>query len=122
MAARFVDVPADAIRARLGGAGFYRAQVAGREEVWERKHDRDPTYLIRVYTSIAHGEGTRACGADAIRVIALLAPSNGKVYPIHKGVRVHRAGSVDGVLDRVIERAREAYAACNAHRRKMAAR
>jgi hypothetical protein len=38
------------------------------------------------------------------------------VVPIFKATRVHRAGTVDAVLDRMIERAREAYTACNDHR------
>ena len=34
-------------------------------------------------------------------------------FAIHKGKRVYRAGTVDAVLARMLERAREAYAACN---------
>lgn len=91
------------------------------EEVYERRHDRDDRYAVRVYTSILRGaEEARDCGADAIRVVALFV--DGKFHypprtvPIFKATRVHRTGSVEAVLDRMIERAREAYAAANQHR------
>lgn len=120
---RYVEVPASAIRERLAGAGFsllppFRGSA---EEVYSRKHDLDPKYEIKVYSSIQRGaEEVRECGADAIRVVAILTGTNGKTYPIFKSARVFRTGSVEKVLDRMIERAREAYAACNAHRRKSA--
>lgn len=113
---RFVDVPALAIRDRLAGAGFRLLHTPGTEEVYGRHHDRDGKYLIKVYSSIQKGK-IRGCGADAIRVVAILVTEK-KTYPIFKSARVYRTGSVEKVLDRMIGRAREAYAACNAHRRK----
>lgn len=116
MPSRFVEVPAPAIRERLAGAGFRRLHAPGAEEVYGRHHDRDGRYLIKVYSSIKGGR-IRGCGADAIRVVAILVTET-KAYPIFKAKRVHRTGSVEKVLDRMIERAREAYAACSRHRRR----
>jgi hypothetical protein len=114
---RFVDVPAAAIRERLAAAGFQLLPATRGEEVYERAHDKDSRYAVKVYSSVQRGEtGARECGADAIRVVALLTTPN-KVYPIFKSKRVYRTGSVDAVLGRMIERAREAYARCNEHRK-----
>jgi hypothetical protein len=121
VSSRYVAVPAPAIRERLAGAGFRLLppdSFSREEEVYERKHDRDSRYSIKVYSSISRGDrGVRGCGADAIRVVALFTPRD-KSYPVFKASRVYRTGSIEAVLDRMIERAREAYAACNAHRRK----
>ena len=122
MTARFVNIPADAIRSRLSAAGFARnVQVRGKEEVYERKHEKDSRYIVRVYSSITAGDDeARGSGTDAIRVIAILVDSRfhypPKGFTIFKGIRVHRAGTIEKVLDRMIERAREAYKACSAHR------
>jgi hypothetical protein len=114
---RFVDVPAAAIRERLAAAGFRLLPAQRGEEVYERAHDKDDRYTVKVYSSVQRGETeARECGADAIRVVALLTTPK-KVYPIFKSARVYRTGSVDAVLGRMIERAREAYARCNEHRR-----
>lgn len=118
MTSRFVQVPASAIRERLVGAGFELMEATSDEEVYLRVHDKDERYAIKVYSSIQHGESAvRECGADAIRVVALFQPRD-QIYPIFKSARVYRTGSVEAVLDRVIERAREAYARCNEHRKK----
>ena len=115
---RFVDVPASAIRERLAAAGFCLLPATRGEEVYERAHDKDGRYTVKVYSSVQRGaQGARKCGADAIRVVALLT-TPAKVYPIFKSARVYRTGSVDAVLERMIERARQAYATCNEHRRK----
>ena len=118
MTSRFVEVPAAAIRERLAAAGFHLTPNAfGNEEVYARSHNRDPRYVIKVYSSIRQGsEVVRDCGADAIRVVAIFVPVSGKTYPIFKGPRVYRTGSVEKVLGRMVERAREAYGACNKHR------
>lgn len=113
---RFVDVPATAIRERLATAGFHLLPATRGEEVYERAHDKDDRYVIKVYSSIRSGE-IRGCGADAIRTVALFIPRE-KAYPIFKSARVYRTGTVDGVLDRMIERAREAYVRCNEHRKE----
>lgn len=122
MSRGFVQVPAAAIRERLAAAGFLLLHAPRGEEVYDRIHDRDPSYIVRVYSSIQRGaEEARDCGEDAIRVVALHIDSKYHspplVVPIFKATRVHRTGSVEAVLDRMIERAREAYGACNAHRK-----
>lgn len=121
MSRGFVPVPAAAIRQRLAAAGFRLIDAPSGEEVYERAHNSDPRYAIKVYSSIQRGaDEVRECGEDAIRVVALFTDSRfhwpAKVIPIFKATRVHRTGSVEAVLDRMIERAREAYGACNAHR------
>jgi hypothetical protein len=113
----FVEVPASAIRQRLEGAGFRLLPDTHGEEVYAREHEKDARYTIKIYSSIREG-GIRKCGADAIRVVALLIIPGGKTYPIFKSTRVYRTGTVDGVLDRMMERAREAYATCSEHRRR----
>ena len=126
MTARFVPVPAAAIRDRLAGAGFkLNTELKFGEEVYDRAHDRDPRYVVRVYTSIQVGtEGVRNRGSDAIRVVALFCDAQhhwpARVMPIFKATRVHRSGTVETVLDRIVDRAREAYGACNAHRTRSA--
>jgi hypothetical protein len=121
VSARFVPVPAAAIRDRLAAAGFRLLSADHGEEVYERAHERDSRYTVKVYSSIQRGATeVRDCGSDAIRVVALFADSQfhypARIVPIFKATRVHRTGSVEAVLDRMVERAREAYAACNAHR------
>lgn len=117
MTARFVDVPAAAIREKMAAAGFRLLPATRGEEVYERAHDKDDRYTIKVYSSIQRGaSGVRRCGADAIRVVALLTVQSGKVYPIFKSARVYRTGTVEAILGRMIERAREAYATCSQHR------
>lgn len=123
---RFVQVPAAAIRDRLTAAGFSLLPANSGEEVYTRAHNRDPRYTIKVYSSIQRGAGEIAeCGDDAIRVVALWTDDKfswpARVCPIFKSARVYRTGTVEGVLDRMIKRAQEAYAACNKHRMRGAA-
>jgi len=121
VSSRFVHVPAAAIRERLTAAGFQLLPARSGEEVYERRHVKDQRYAVKVYSSIQRGATeARDCGKDAIRVVALFFP-RGDGYPTgwaHKAKRVHRSGSVEAVLERMIERAREAYAECNAHRNR----
>lgn len=115
---RFVDVPAAAIRERLVAAGFQLLPATRGEEIYERAHDKDSRYTVKVYSSVQRGRSeARGCGADAIRVVALLTTPN-KVYPIFKSARVYRTGTVEAVLERMVKRAREAYARCNEHRKE----
>lgn len=118
MTSRFVEVPAAVIRERLTAAGFQLLPATSGEEVYGRAHDKDPRYMVKVYSSILRGAAeARGCGADAIRVVALFTPRD-KTYPIFKSARVYRTGTVEAVLGRMIERAREAYVRCNEHRRE----
>jgi hypothetical protein len=123
---RFVQVPAAAIRERLAAAGFGLITAASGEEIYSRSHDRNSRYAVKVYSSIQRGaDEARGCGEDAIRVVAIhysgsVGPNGEWLYDTARAIceatRVLRTGTVDGVLDRMIERAREAYAACNKHR------
>ncbi len=123
---RYVEVPADAIRARLAEAGFKRITQGGREEVYERRHDRNPLYAVKVYSSIASdAAAARGCGEDAIRVVAVRYQSmNHKPWEakaIMGSIKVLRTAPekmapeerIKHVLDRMVERAREAYGNCN---------
>jgi len=124
---RFVQVPAAAIRERLAAAGFRQLDRHG-EEVYVRHHERDKRFAVKVYSSIKGGE-VLGSGEDAIRVVAVhytgsvdtkgewLHPDSARA--ITPAMRVFRVGTVEGVLDRMIERARDAYAACNERRKRV---
>lgn len=120
---RFVEVPADAMFSFLESKGFTRSDPglrSRREIVYERAHAKDTRFKVLVYTSIAAGcTRARGLGADAIRVCAIFEDPNGHPHSragsrgVAKTKRVFRTGTVNGVLERMIERAREAYAVCN---------
>lgn len=117
---RYVEVPARALFERLESAGFARQPSRG-EVVYARHHDRDPRLVVLVYTSVPQdGDTGRGCGEDAIRLVALFQwTRKGETELRSKRLytsRVFRVTSVDGVLERMISKAREAYAACNAWR------
>jgi hypothetical protein len=121
----YVEVPAERIRETLTKAGFRLMEPAGYglggEEIYFRAHDKDATYAIKVYSSIQYGRSkARGVGQDAIRVVALR--FRGQWIGIWKSKRIHRTGTVEGVLERMIERAREAYGFINADRAARAAR
>ncbi len=115
MAAGYVEVPAEVLRGMLLSAGFKRQELESRrEEVFVRAHDKDPRFEVRVYTSLSAGASSaRGKGKDAIRVVATFDAPSGKKLGIWKGKRVHRAGSVEAVLERTLGRMREAYAHLN---------
>lgn len=114
---RYVEVPREAITSRLERAGFEREVQKG-EVTYSRKHDRDGRLVVVVYTSVAeNATAGRGRGEDAIRVLAFFTwTRQGETQLRRKKLfqaRVFRVTSVDGVLDRMMERARDAYAACN---------
>lgn len=114
---RYVEVPREDIIGRLEKAGFKREQRPG-EVTYARPHDRDSRLTVIVYTSIAErGSKGRGCGEDAIRVVALFRwTRRGETEVRRKKLftaRVHRVTSVEGVLTRMMEKARDAYRACN---------
>jgi hypothetical protein len=127
---RAVVVPAELIRAALTKAGFVNAGPSagafthdqGREEVWTRAHDRDPSYVIKVYTSLTQGAAvTREKDSDAIRVVVVR--KDPMRFPaafvgVWKSARVHRTGSPEKVVARMLERAREGYAYINEQLKK----
>lgn len=114
---RYVEVPRDRMEAMLNGAGFSRRCI-GNELAYVRLHARDARLQVKVLTSIAmEMPEAREVGEDAIRVFAIFTWrhfSDGKERT--KKIfskRIYRVNSVEGVLDRTINAAREAYAACN---------
>jgi hypothetical protein len=117
-----VSVPAAALRSRLAAAGFRllpAARGGDTEEVYERAHDRDGRYTVRVYSAIPReGKALLPPSQSAIRVEAFVEESARGRHPIFEAARVPSTGSAEAVLDRVIDRAREAYQACNEHRNR----
>ncbi len=118
---RFVQVPASAIFVFLESKGFTQAPMGKqsfKEVVYERPHHKDSRYKVLVYTSVSTGNSAaRQLGKDAIRVVALFeqgGPNHvGQVYSeARKQKRIFRTGTVEGVLERMLERMREAYAKC----------
>lgn len=111
---RYVVVPAETMFSFLESKGFWRSDKRSRREVvYERAHERDGRYRILIYTSVGVGQTVaRRSGGDAIRVAAIIDLGT-YVGGIAKLPRVFRTGSVEAVLERTIERAREAYAACS---------
>lgn len=113
----YVEVPRDKILDCLEKAGFTRRPVKG-EVTYERRHDKDARLLVVVYTSVAEDATVgRGCGEDAIRVLSFFTwTRRGETEVRRKKLfeaRVFRVTSVEGVLGRMMERARDAYAACN---------
>jgi hypothetical protein len=107
--ATYVQVPADAIESELQARGFTRS-VQREEVVYSRCHEKNPDVVIKVYTSIRVGRSAvRACGKDSIKACTVF--DNGrKSFGIGKFSPIFRVGSVEAVLERMLERARQAYA------------
>lgn len=105
----YVEVPAQQLRDYLHGLGFVLdATARGHEEVYCRAHERDPGYVVKVYSTIPRGgQQARSCGADAIRVVAVRGERG-----VFKATRTFRTGTVEGVLGRVGERVDLAFKAC----------
>lgn len=116
---RSVTVGADEFRARMDAAGFTEGAFGG-EVTFARVHHRCRHCTVTIYSSLpARGGDTRGLGEDAIRVTAVFSRQTpGRDRPfvkvLAKPARVFRTGSSAGVLDRALERAREAYGELNA--------
>lgn len=96
----------------MTAAGFTPdAEQSGNELVLSRQHHVDPTMWVKIYTSLPQGGGNgRSCGSDAIRVLLIFRnEKTGRSGCLFKATRVHRTGTQQGVIDRTIQRAREAY-------------
>lgn len=111
---RFVQVPFGEFDTFMQSIGCKRLEAPrGSEIVYERTHDHDPALVVRIYSSFANGADTaRSCGEDAIRIVLSV---NGR--GVWSCPKVLRTGSVQAVLERTRERAREAYAMANAMRK-----
>jgi hypothetical protein len=114
MKAQFAPIPARDFHNRLSAAGFLAKTIINGgpgEEVYELTHHRDPQYVVRVHSTLQRGH---ECGEGSVSIVALRLPPDPDV--VFNGPAVNRAGTVEEVLDRVIEGAREAYAAINRRR------
>jgi hypothetical protein len=112
MSNTYVNIPANKIEQLLSSKGFVRT-IQGNEIVYVFSHKINPLLKVKVYTSIKENEiFVRGCGKDAIRVCGILETKT-KTYGIAKSMRVNRTGTVEGVLERLLERARAVYARLN---------
>lgn len=116
---RSIEVPREALLGALSAAGFSKLEdTRGLELVYSRTHHKCSHMRVEVFTSIAgNDDAARGLGEDAIRIVGIYksVDPNGRpfVSVVHKSKRVHRSGTLKGVIDRTLVRAREAYAACN---------
>lgn len=116
---------AEAIRAKLSELGFSKVHDPdSREEIYERQHDKSPTYLVRVYSSIptqpkqAHSAWLAGL---CIRVISLQRLPTGNwqkhrrftTRGVSKTHSVCRVGGIESVIEKLRGAAREAYSAIN---------
>jgi len=116
----YVAVPAEQICSFLESKGFRRVEgliargkhggeVPITEIVYERSHDLYAPIKVRVFTSIREGnDRVRRRAKDSIKVCTVIVGKQ-KTYGIGKFPRVHRTGSPEKVLDRMLGRMREAY-------------
>lgn len=86
---------------------FHREFKAG--ECVYLKPLKDNLYVV-VFTTIEHHK-IRAKAEDAIRVIGIYESRSGAQRPLIKTERVHRTGSIHGIIDRVVERIQRVEAA-----------
>lgn len=116
--ARYAQIDTAAFEKFLLEKGFLRT-VQSNEAVYIRRHHMNPYVVVKVYTSIAdRQENARACGEDAIRVVAVFQRGQRgepgyKSFGIHKCARTYRTTSTESVIERVYARMREAYDAAN---------
>jgi len=122
------------LKERLGEAGFKLSEdrtrdpgrtysgFKGREEVFVFQHRKDPGLEVQVFTSIVSGGEVRSKGADAIRVCLVYKNkakqekadhAEAKQYDLGSECRVNRTGNIDDIVDRTVERARDAYKRAN---------
>ena len=126
---------ADKMKEKLGAAGFklstdrtrdpgrqYGGGFKGKEEVWVFQHRKDPGLEVQVFTSITSGGEVRSKGADAIRVCLIVKNKakladpkspDAKQYDLGSECRVYRTGDIDNIVERTVERARDAYKKAN---------
>jgi hypothetical protein len=112
---RSVVVPAAVLEEFLRSKGFERSVWRG-EVVYAKRHEKDRRFVVSVYTTISDGSTrTRRLGEDSIKVSVFMYvdEATGRTRGVAKQARVFRTGTVEGVLERVYERMRAAYAACN---------
>ena len=115
----FVPVSSEAFLDAFLPKGFEVVEPPYTELVLQRRHDKDPRYIVRIYTSVARSyEGgvsaaVRAKGQDSIKVAGVFEKGNGVTLGIVKNKRIHRVGTEADIIKRTLERARYAYAQFN---------
>ena len=94
-------------------AGFMEEFRGGRD-FQERIFYRpvDDKIRLRVFTSIVHEDEVRRVGRDAIRVCAVYR-SRGGDRGIVSQTRVHRSGTIESIVGRVLSRMRKCWRACS---------
>ena len=112
MATRFVTIDRDVFCKALESWGFSVDEVSTEkchELIYRRQHHLDPTMFIKVCTSLPAKRGdTRKNGSDSIKIMLIF--DNGKRSGcLYKATRVFRTGTEEGVIERTLDRAREAY-------------
>lgn len=115
MGTRYVEVNREAFCRALEEKGFVQDPKAQGEIVYIRQHHFDKTMFVKIFTSLPKvGGDARGCGDDAIRVVLIFDnPATGKSGGLFKASRVYRTGSQEKVIERTLERAREAYQNAN---------
>jgi hypothetical protein len=114
MTSRFVSVDSEQFKSFLLDLGFHET-VYNSEEVFVKSYEKFDKYKfkIKVFTSIRENrQHARECGADAIKVCAILENKN-KIYGIAKLPRVYRTGSQELIHSRVKERINDAIKRCD---------
>lgn len=110
---RYIEVDRQRFCAALEAKGFKVDEEAYGELVYEFQHRKDPTMFVKIFTSLPRNAGNaRPAGADAIRV-SLVFKNQKKSGGLFRTPRVYRTGTEEGVIERTLERAREAYAEAN---------
>lgn len=103
------------LTARLTDAGFSRRPartLASAEDVFEREvvvNGKSTGLSVVVFSSVVGG-AVRAKDADAIRVVLEGKRRDGTTRGLRKSRRVFRTGTFEGIVDRMVDRARELYA------------
>jgi hypothetical protein len=111
----FIVVPASEIDAFLTSKHFRRSDDGRTERTYERVGKACSSLRIVVWSSVAAEGDTRGCGEDAIRVGLMAVVEGARRWSLHKCKRIHRTGSVEKVLDRVLERILEAAEAAKSY-------
>jgi hypothetical protein len=116
MGTTYVAVPSEDIIHFLQAKGFTPVDLTGpsgrplNEVVYERAHKDNSAVKVRVYTSIAKGHTVaRRRAKDSIKVCTVVVGRN-RTFGVGKFPRVHRTGSPEKVLSRMLQRMRAAYA------------
>lgn len=123
MARGYTPIEAKVLEQFLAERGFRRT-VQGSEIVYIRDHHSNAAVKVKVYTSIRAGEAVaRGSGKDAIRVTAAyegefaVKPAHNKPpsknFGLYASQRIFRTGGDVAILERLLERMREAYSFTN---------